>query len=70
MCQEQSSPVLSLAELLLESPDDDLLHPLVGLGDEVHGGALRLDLDLALPGRPDHLDNQNPIGSFVGIWRF
>lgn len=53
------SPVRAFPELLLKRPDDDLLHPLIGLGDEVHSGALRADLYFLLPGFPDDLNEQN-----------
>lgn len=61
------SPVRPLSEFLLQGPDDDLLHPLVGLGDQIHGRALGLDLNLALSGFSDLLNEsrweQNVQGS-------
>lgn len=54
--RERPSPVRPLAEFLLQGPDDDPLHSLVGLGDQIHGRALGLDLNLALPGFPDLLN--------------
>lgn len=68
----RSSPVRPLSELLLQGPDDDPLHPLVGLGDQIHGRALGLDLDLALPGFPDLLNEsrweQNVQGNPLPPW--
>lgn len=54
--RERASPVSPLAEFLLQGPDDDPLHSLVGLGDQIHGRALGLDLNLALPGFSDLLN--------------
>lgn len=45
-----------LSKLLLQGADDDSLHSLVRLGDQVHGRALGLDLNLALSGNPDFLN--------------
>lgn len=42
-------------EFRSQSGDDDLLHLLVGLGDEVDGRALGLDLDVLLQSFPDFL---------------
>lgn len=56
----------AIAELLLKRPDDDLLHPLVSLGDEVHGGALCLDLYFLLPGFPDDLNEEQSVGARLG----
>lgn len=52
------SPVCAFTKLLLQRPDDDFLHPLVGLCHQVHGGALGRDLDFALAGLPDDLQVQ------------
>lgn len=54
--QGSVSPVRPLSELRLQGIDDGLLHSLVCLGDQVHGRALGLDLDLALSGVPDLLN--------------
>lgn len=51
-----ASPVRALSKLLLQGADDDPLHSLVRLGDQVHGRALGLDLNLALSGFPDFLN--------------
>lgn len=40
----------------LQEANDDFLHSLVRLGDQVHGRALGLDLNLALSGLPDFLN--------------
>lgn len=66
------SPVRPLSEFLLQGADDELLHPLVGLGDQIHGRALGLDLDLALSGISDLLNEsrweQNVQGNPLPSW--
>lgn len=62
------SPVRAFPELLLKRPDDDLLHPLIGLGDEVHSGALRADLYFLLPGFPDDLNERNIKSTCLRFW--
>lgn len=56
--------VCAFSKFLLESSDDDFLHPLVGLGHEVDGGALRHDPDFAFAGFPDLLNNMSIDTSF------
>lgn len=51
------SLVCAFSEFLFKSPDDDFLHPIISLSDEVHSGALCRDLDFLLPGSPDYLNN-------------
>lgn len=62
------SPVCAFPKFLLKRPDDDLLHPLIGLGDEVHSGALRADLYFLLPSFPDDLNERNIKSTCLRFW--
>lgn len=50
------SPVCG--EFLLDRGDDQLLHLLICLGDQVHSGALDHDLDFILQSSPDNLQGK------------
>ena len=62
------SPVRAFSEFLLKRPDDDLLHPLIGLGDKVHSGALGADLYFLLPGFSDDLNERNIKSTCLRFW--
>lgn len=61
-------PVCAFSEFLFKGPDDDLLHPLIGLGDEIYSGAFCHDPYFALPSSSDFLNEWNIIGTSLVIY--
>lgn len=57
------SPVCALSKFLFKRPNDDFLHPLVSLSDEVYSGALCHDPYFTLPGFSNFLKKWNNIGT-------
>lgn len=56
-------PVCAFSEFLFKRPNDDFLHSLIGLGDEVYGGAFCHDPYFTLPGFLNLLNKWNTIGT-------
>lgn len=59
-------PVCAFSEFLFKRPNDDFLHSLIGLGDEVYGGAFCHDPYFTLPGFLNLLNKWNTIGTWLG----